>query len=613
MKRALLKFRRIFIIGVNIAIMVVAYVAAFYLRFEFTLPAQYFYLILETIPFLIIIKAITFYYFGLYAGLWKYVSIEDIWQILKANIVASVLFVLYIVFSRGLVGFPRSIFLLDWGICVALLSGVRIISRAFRENLAPRKYHNRKNVLIVGAGEAGVLVLNELRKNMNYDIVGFIDDNVSKKGMTIKGKKILGGKNEIKDIVKDYDIHEIILAMPSQKGSVIREVINFCRFPNIDLKIVPGMYKILSGELEVKFREVEPEDLLGREMVNVDKKEIYNYLKKKRVLITGAAGSIGSELCRQIASFEPESLILLDLNENDMYFLEIELKKNYPNVNLQMVMGDIKDIGLLKHIFTQQKPQIIFHAAAYKHVPMMEIIPSAAIKNNVIGTRNIIYAADHYKAERLVCISTDKAVHPTSIMGITKRIGEMLIQAKNPKSETKLMAVRFGNVLGSKGSVVPLFKEQIRAGGPVTVTHPEARRYFMSVKEAVELVLQAGALGKGGEIFVLDMGEQIRIRDLAENLIILSGLRPQEDIGIEYTGLRSGEKIFEETLHDKEKDKATKNDKIFITVPEDFEINTLNKDVKDLEKLANAMDENAILGKIKKMVPLYNAFGERKE
>jgi FlaA1/EpsC-like NDP-sugar epimerase len=610
-QRIMLAYRRSIIIAANMVFIALAYILAFYIRFEFTLPYQYYDLIFETLPVLILIKGLMFYFFGLYAGLWKYVSIGDILQILKANAVSTGIFIFYMVFGRGLVGFPRSVFVLDWGLCVALLAGVRIVSRALRENLTPRKYHKNKKVLIVGAGEAGVMVLNELRKNMSFDVVGFIDDDAGKKGMTIRGKKILGGKDKIKNVVEGYGVEEIILAMPSQKGSAIRDMIGYCKFPEVGLKIVPGMYKILSGELEVKFREVEPEDLLGRETVKIDEKEVSSYIKGKTVLVTGAAGSIGSELCRQIASFGPASLVMFDLNENDMYFLELELKAKYPELRLIMIMGDVRDIGLLRHVFAKSKPRIVFHAAAYKHVPMMELIPSAAIKNNIIATRNLIYAAGHYNVERFVCISTDKAVHPTSIMGITKRIGEMLVQAKNDKSRTKYMAVRFGNVLGSKGSVVPLFKEQIRNGGPVTVTHEETRRYFMSVSEAVQLVLEAGAFGEGGEIFVLDMGEQIRIYDLAENLIMLSGFKPHEDIEIKVTGLRPGEKMFEQMLHDEEKDQATKNDRIFVTEPDKFEIKKLIKDIKELENYAKAMDEEAILRKIKSMVPVYDQFGER--
>lgn len=611
MKQLMVSYRRAVIVAANIVFISVSYMAAFYVRFEFTLPYQYYEIIFKTIIPLILIKGTVFYFFGLYAGLWKYVSVEDLWQIIKANLASTVAFIIYLVFTQKLAGVPRSIFLLDWGICVALLSGVRIFTRMLRENLAPLKYDKTKKVLIVGAGEAGVLVFNELRKNMKYQIAGFIDDDPGKKGMTIKGKKILGGKETIKKIVNEMGIEEIILAMPSQKGSAVREMIKCCKMPGVELKIVPGIYKILSGELEVKFREVEPEDLLGRETVETEDSEIASYIKGRAVLVSGAAGSIGSELCRQIASFGPSSLIMFDLNENDMYFLELELKAKYPELKLVMIMGDVRDIGLLRHVFSRNRPQIVFHASAYKHVPMMEAIPSAAIKNNVIATRNLIYASGHYNVERFVCISTDKAVHPTSIMGISKRIGEMLVQAKNDKSRTRYMAVRFGNVLGSRGSVVPLFKEQIKKGGPVTVTHEQTRRYFMSVSEAVKLVLQAGAIGEGGEIFVLDMGEQIRIYELAENLVMLSGLKPHEDIEIKVTGLRPGEKLFEEMLHDEEKDLATKNDKIFVTRPDKFEIKRLIKDIKELENYAKVMDEEAILKKIKSMVPVYDQFGER--
>jgi FlaA1/EpsC-like NDP-sugar epimerase len=611
LKKNVIKYRQILIVSANVFLISIAYIMAFLIRFDFVIDAWNFDMIIRTIPGIILIKGITFYYFGLYSSLWKHVSIDDVWQIIKANIVGTAWFVIFVFFVLGHVGFPRSVFVIDWGICVALISGVRFISRGIKDSLVPRSYYKARKVLIVGAGEAGVMVLNELRKNISCDIVGFIDDDPAKKGMTIRGKKIFGGKDKIREVVDEYGIEEIILAMPSQKGSVIREMVACCKFPDVNLKIVPGMYKILSGELEVKFREVEPEDLLGRETVEIDEKEISSFVKGKAVLVSGAAGSIGAELCRQIALFEPASIVMIDLNENDTYFLELELKSRHPRLKIVVVMGDVRDVGLLRHVFTKNKPEIVFHAAAYKHVPMMEVIPSAAIKNNVIATRNLIYASGHYNVERFVYISTDKAVHPTSIMGITKRIGEMLVSAKNEKSKTKYMAVRFGNVIGSKGSVVPIFKEQIRKGGPVTVTHPDMCRYFMSVTEAVQLVLQAGALGSGGEIFILDMGEQIKIYDLAENIIVLSGFKPHDDIEIKVTGLRPGEKLFEETLHDTEKDLATRNDKIFVTDPGKFEIKRLIKDIKELDSYAKAMDERAIIRKIRSMVPVYDQFGDK--
>ena len=597
------KFRRISVALIHLLIIVTAYVLSFYLRFDLIIPKQYVNLIFKTLPGLIIIKMVIFYYFKIFSGLWKYVNMDDLWRIIRANIAASSGVILYIVFLHGLVGFPRSIFVIDFGVCIFLVSGIRFITRGFREYIEPRKYQKYTKVLVIGAGEAGVMVLNELRKNMNYNVVGFIDDDASKWGMSLSGRKIFGGREKIKETVGKYGIEEIILAMPSQSGSAIRSILVQCQVPGIKIQIVPGMYKILSGELEVKLRNVEPEDLLGREAVEIDKTEISSYIKGKNVLVTGAAGSIGSELCRQIASYEPEKLIMFDLNENDMYFLELELVRKYPQLKFEMIMGDVKDIGLLKHVFSKSKIQIIFHAAAYKHVPMMEIVPSAAVKNNIIATRNLIYAANHYHVEKFIFISTDKAVNPISVMGISKRIGEMLIQAKAIKSKTKFIAVRFGNVLGSKGSVVPLFKEQIKKMGPVTVTHPDAKRYFMSVVEAVELVLEAGAIGSGGEILVLDMGEQINIYELAKNLITLSGCKPHEDIDIVFSGLRPGEKLFEETFHDAERDIVTKHDKIYVARPEQFDIKKLIRDIKCLENLAKIMDERSIIENIKKIIP----------
>jgi FlaA1/EpsC-like NDP-sugar epimerase len=319
-------------------------------------------------------------------------------------------------------------------------------------------------------------------------------------------------------------------------------------------------------------------------------------------LVTGAGGSIGSELCRQIAKFKPQEIILLDHNENDVYFLDVELRTKYPKLQFKTIIGDIKDIGLLKRIFSHYKPQVVFHSAAHKHVPLMEENPIAAVKNNVIGSRNLIYAAEHYKLERFILISTDKAVNPTSIMGMTKRIAEMILQAKAKNSKTKFMAVRFGNVIGSSGSVVPLFKKQIEEGGPVTVTDPEAKRYFMSVTEAVSLVLQAGAIGRGGEIFILDMGEQIKIIDIAKNLVALSGLKLDKDISIEFVGLRPAEKLSEEILLNTERDKVTKHNKIYITAPCDFDPVNLRRQIKELERLANIMDEDKIIPKIKKII-----------
>lgn len=604
-KQAILFLRRPIVFVTNVIIIAFSYILAFYIRFDFNPPIQYFGIVIKTIPFLILIKIIVFRYFALFSGMWRYVSMEDLWQILKANVISTVLFIMYIVFFIGFTGFPRSIFVLDWGICFGFIAGVRFITRGYREYFKPVKYKNEVKILIVGAGEAGVLVFTELRRNMNYDIVGFIDDDVSKRGMRLHGRKILGGKENIADIVKKYGIEEIILAMPSEKGAVIRDIVSHCQYRGVKLQIVPGMYKILKGELEIKFREVQPEDLLGRETVEVDEDGIRDYVKGKVVLVTGAAGSIGSEIVKQVARYSPAKLILIDHNENDIYFLQREVESSFPDVDIFVLTADCNEYGVLKHTFSRFRPQIVFHAAAFKHVPLMENNPSAAIRNNVIGSRNLIYASEHYGVEKFVLISSDKAVNPTNVMGATKRITEMVMQAKATKSKTRFMAVRFGNVLGSKGSVIPLFKKQIKTEKRVTVTHPDAMRYFMSIKEAVQLVLQASTIGHGGEIFILDMGEQINISDFARNLISLSGLKPGEDVAIDFIGLRPGEKLFEETLHDAEKDMATQHEKIFITQPAEFDIKQLNRQIKELEKLARLMDNEKIRKKIKSIVPSY--------
>jgi len=362
------------------------------------------------------------------------------------------------------------------------------------------------------------------------------------------------------------------------------------------------MAKIISGQLKVGSREVMPEDLLGRETVCIDESEIARYLKDKRVLITGAAGSIGSELCRPVISFSHGEVVTITHNENNLYFLHLDLSRAYKSANIKPVVGDINDIGLLKTVFSEHRPQVVFHAAAYKHVPLMEDNPIAAVRNNVLGSRNLIYATHHYKAERFVLISTDKAVNPVNIMGLSKRLAEIFLQAKAKHSRTKFMAVRFGNVLGSDGSVVPLFKKQIKAGGPITITHPETTRYFMSIKEAVMLVLQAGAIGSGGEVFLLEMGEQIKIEDLARDLIVLSGLEPDKDIRIEYIGLRPGEKIREELLLDKERDKTTKHDKIYISQSDGFDLITVRKHLRELERLVRLTDVQRIVRKMKEIV-----------
>ena len=613
LKELLFKLRRPIIIALHLVLVVCAYILAFYLRFDFQIANSYWQLILKTLPVLACIKMIILGYFGLYSGLWRYAGVDDIWRILKANVLATFCFILAVIFlpdrQAGIhtfSGFPRSIFVLDFILSFGFIAGIRFGNRLARERFRPQYRTKRKKALIVGAGEAGVMVLRESQLNLrtNLEIVGFIDDDRRKKNLRIQGVNILGACSDIPTIAEEYGVEEIIIAIPSANGEEIRNIIAHCKIPSIKFRIVPGLQKIISGDLEVKPREIRPEDLLGRETVTINENEIKDYLFEKVVLVTGAGGSIGSALCRQIVKFNPKEILLFDHNENDVYYLGIEFLTRHRHIKFRTIIGDVKDVGLLKNVFSLYKPEIVFHAAAHKHVPLMEENPAAAVKNNIIGSRNLIYAANHYKVERFIFISTDKAVNPTSVMGMTKRIVEMILQSKAKLSKTKYMAVRFGNVLGSDGSVIPLFKRQIEAGGPITITHPEVKRYFMSINEASQLVLQAGSMGKAGDIFILDMGEQIRILDLAKEMIILYGLKPDEDIKIEYIGLRPGEKLFEETLLDTEKDKATKAEKIYIAELDAFDSGVLRKKIKDLEKAVQVMDNAAIVKKLHEIIKI---------
>ncbi len=462
LNKLLVKYRRTTIFLAHILFIIGAYVFAFYIRFDFTLPVRCVQIILKTVPFLILIKAVIFYWCGLYSGIWRYVSMHDMWQILKANVISTVIFILFVIFSRGLIGYPRSVFILDWVLCVGFITGARYLTRVFREGLQPVRHVRSTRALIVGAGEAGILFLRELQRSVDFHIVGFIDDDQTKINSRIYGVKVLGKTDDIKEIAKKYNIEEIIIAIPSASGKTMRDIISKCEETKTRIKTVPEIRKILTGEIAIKqIRDVRPEDLLTRETVKINTEDVSSLIEEKRVLVTGAAGTIGSELCRQIAGFHPEKLILYDHNENDIYFLELELKEKYAYLKFETLIGDIKDIGLLKYAFSRYKPQVVFHSAAHKHVPLMEENPVAAVKNNIIGTRNFMYAAEHYGVESFVMISTDKAVNPTSVMGTSKRIAEMMIQAKAKTARTKFMAVRFGNVIGSSGSAVPIFKQQI--------------------------------------------------------------------------------------------------------------------------------------------------------
>ena len=545
---------------------------------------------------------------GCYSSLWRYAGDEEILSI----IMSSVIYTMISIIVHKILGYNYSIlFYLVYGIFItASTIGVRLCYRSGRI-LANRGYikEEESRVLLVGAGTAGHVVINEIKRNpqMKKKIVGLLDDDVNKVGRRIHNIKILGTTDDVEKIVNQHHIDEIIITMANVSKEEKKAIIEKCQQTKCKLKTLPGMYEIIDGKVDIKkIRDVEIEDLLGREPIKTNLKEISDYVENKVVLVTGGGGSIGSELCRQIATFNPKHLIIVDNYENNAYAIQQELIRKYGNtLNLSTIIASIREEVRMEEIFKEYRPEVVFHAAAHKHVPLMENAPSEAIKNNIFGTYKVASLADKYKVKRFVLISTDKAVNPTNIMGATKRAAEMIIQTLNEKSDTEFVAVRFGNVLGSNGSVIPLFKNQILEGGPVTITHPDIIRYFMTIPEAVGLVIQAGAMAKGGEIFILDMGEPVKIVDLANNLIKLSGFEPGEDIKIEFTGLRPGEKLYEELLMSEEGLTSTDNKKIFIGKPVDFDVNKVKQHLEVLSKIVENENVELIDSVMREFVTTY--------
>ena len=564
-----------------------AYVGALLLRFE-TIPAQQWQLFGKVFLPYTVVRLLSNYFFGLYRRAWRYASIEEVLAIVGAVSVGSLINGVLGLFWFGSLPIRR-IVVLEWLLAIALIGGSRFTWRmvAGRE-LAPQPERNKdtsKRILIVGAGDGGVLVARELRNHYGgrVKIVGFIDDDPAKQNQRILGYPVLGCKEDLPRLAEQHNVDEIIISMPSVPRKVIREIVNITQETGKVVKILPGVFDLIEGNVTVsKIREVQIEDLLGRDPVEVDIAGMSAYITNHVVLVTGAGGSIGSELCRQIANFKPKKLLLLDICENNMYDIEMELRV-HKDLSLVPLVKDIQDRKAIADVFQKYKPEVVFHAAAHKHVPLMEQNPEESVKNNVYGTFQVAWASHRYGAKKFVLVSTDKAVNPTSVMGATKRVAEMIIQYLDTISETNYAAVRFGNVLGSRGSVIPLFKKQIMAGGPVTVTHENMIRYFMTIPEAVQLILQAGALAKKGEIFVLDMGEPVRIMDLATTLIRLSGLQPYTDIDIKVTGMRPGEKLFEELLTDEEGVNATTHQRIFVAKPSCLDLDLLESTVEALQ------------------------------
>ena len=526
--------------------------------------------------------------YNLYSRLWKYSSIGELVSIFKAVTFGTIAgAVIYFFFTSS--EHQAMVIFMCYQSMLLFLGGSRFVYRLFSDNYH-RKGTNETRVLVIGAGDCGIMVAKEIKQNKylnNSYLVGFIDDDPQKKLNRVVGIRVLGDRNDIHQVVKKHAVNHIIIAMPSASRKDISEIANICKETNCELKITPKLDDILQGKITASaVRDVDVEDLLGRAPVQIDLEGIANYVENKIVLITGAGGSIGSELCRQIAPFTPKLLLLLGHGENSIYLIESELQKRFPELKREPLIADVQNMESIMRIFREYRPQVIFHAAAHKHVPLMEKNSYQAVLNNIIGTKNVAEAAYLNGSERFVLISTDKAVNPTSVMGATKRIAEILVQCFSRRSAgTKFAAVRFGNVLGSRGSVIPRFKEQISEGGPVTVTHPEMIRYFMTIPEASQLVIQAGAYATGGEVFILDMDKPVKIFDLAKDLIRLSGFEPFKDIDIVFTGMRPGEKMFEELLTDEEGMSATKNNRIFIGKPMSAEAQEIDEEIGQLERI----------------------------
>lgn len=596
-----------------------SYIFGLLIRFEFLTDGQfriYFGNYGKMWVFVTVIEIIIFALAGLYRSLWRYASTAEMLQIFATCIIATMAGTFCLIVTKN--PLPRSVYIMAGMLLVFFVGAIRFSYRSVRNfrhpgtfNLASDDYHQER-ILLVGAGDAAATLIKEVRMHSGnmQKIVVAVDDDPAKKNQRISGVRIAGNRNNIPELVEKYRIDEIIISIPTATKEQLSEIVDICHKTKCKLKILPGIIDLVDGRVSVSaLRDVDIEDLLGREPVQVNLSEISGYLENRIVMVTGGGGSIGSELCRQVVKFNPRRLVIVDIYENSSYEIQLELRRKYPELHLDVAIGSIADKDRMAEIFEKYHPHVVFHAAAHKHVPLMEDSPGEAVVNNVIGTNNCMDLAEQFKADKFILISTDKAVNPTSVMGATKRICEMLMQYHAQHSNrTDFAAVRFGNVLGSNGSVIPLFRAQIANGGPVTVTHKDITRYFMTIPEAVQLVIQAGAMATGGEIFILDMGEPVKIMDLAENLIRLSGFEPYEDIDIQVTGLRPGEKLYEELLLSEEGIKETSHNKIFIGHPipasEGFS-DMIDEGVdKNIEKLKGRSDSD-VRNWIKNIVPNY--------
>lgn len=611
-----LYMRRAILLIYDICAVIASGYLSLFVRYDLNfsvIPMEYEVVMRKSLPMAIVITIVVFALFRLYSSLWTYAGMTEILNITAAALISGIaeLVIVTLEDKNVAVPLPRSYYLYYtiflWGF-VFISRFIYRGLRAFKKRGLAVTEGDKSRVLVVGAGDAGDALIREIKssKHLPMKIVGVIDDNQSKVGTYIHGVKVIGTRDDIVNKAEELHVDSIYVAMPSVPIQQVKEILDICKETGCELKKLPGVYQLVNGDVTVaKLKDVDVNDLLGREPIKTDLNSIMDYVSGKVVLVTGGGGSIGSELCRQIAKYKPKQLIIVDIYENTTYDVQNELKHNFPDLNLVVLIASVRNTKRMDQIFATYRPDIVYHAAAHKHVPLMEDSPNEAVKNNVLGTWKVVQAADRWKVKRFIMISTDKAVNPTNIMGATKRICEMIIQMYNNHSETEFVATRFGNVLGSNGSVIPLFKKQIEEGGPVTVTHPDIIRYFMTIPEAVSLVLQAGAYAKGGEIFVLDMGKPVKIVDLARNLILLSGHKPDEDIKIVYTGLRPGEKLYEEMLMKEEGLQETPNKLIHIGKPIEMDEDRFMHQLEELKDYV-VEEPGDIRTKVKEIVTTYH-------
>jgi len=626
MKKILISKNLFVLILADMVLLALAYFLAYVARFEAHIGAREMLVIKQTIVPILLCKLVVFYFFNLYRGMWRYTGIVDLLNVIKAVLVSSLIIITVILMLSSFKGFSRSVFIIDAVFSLILIAGIRFVIRlllsttTFFLNDKGINSNEHKKMIIIGAGDAGEKVVREIHDNpmMKYMVVGFVDDDKSKVSKQIHGVKVLGNIDDLKEIVKNEDVDEMLIATPSAVGKEMRRIVEICDLTKIPYKTLPGMGEIIDGKVSIKaIRDVSYKDLLGRHPVRLKNDKISEFLKNKCVLITGAGGSIGSELCRQICSYRPTLLVLFDAGESNLYSIQMELKHVVTYIKYRAVLGRIQNKALVDEVFRKYKPDIVFHAAAYKHVPLVERNPWEAVYSNIVGTNIIVKAAIAHKVSRFVLVSTDKAVRPTNVMGASKRVAEKIVQSHLSCPATKFMAVRFGNVIGSSGSVIPLFRHQIEKGGPVTVTHPEITRFFMTIEEASQLILQAFTMGEGGEIFILEMGTPVKIVDMARDMIRLSGKEADTDIKIKFIGLRPGEKLYEELITEGEGIVKTEHEKILVLkssvsteglTSEEVELKSLSgleEKIKELKALADAHDAKGIKKKMKEIVPEY--------